>query len=484
MSQHQQDLDELEQTARQLEPGDATRGEMFEAVRAYAEQFLQNLVPVQAYRPDPGLGQLADLAVRETPTEIETVLEELQREVDTPGINPASGGHVGYIPGGGVYPSALGDYLADVTNRYSGVSFASPGAVRMERALVDWMAGLVGLPDTAGGDLTSGGSTANLSAIVTAREAHGIRARDIEQTCIYMTAQVHHCVDKALRVAGLQECRKRNIPMDDAGRMHTGELQRSIGKDIDKGLSPWMVVASAGTTYTGVVDPLPDIADLCAEYDLWFHIDAAYGGFFLLCEQGAKTLAGIDRADSVVMDPHKGLFLPYGSGAVLVRDVKQLATAHSYEADYMQDARETHGSYSPADLSVELSRPFRGLRLWMPLKLFGLAPFRAALAEKLELARYFHHKLSALPGFETGPEPDLSVVTYRYMPEKGDADDFNRKLLRALHNDGRVFVSSTLLEGRFVLRLAVLNFRTHRDTIDLLLTLLRDNSRELERDQR
>jgi glutamate/tyrosine decarboxylase-like PLP-dependent enzyme len=473
-------LEELEQQARLLEPDGARRAEMLERVQEYAERFLDQLEPVRAYSPDSGPGSLAESAISEQPTSIEAVLEELHREVDTPGINPASGGHVGYIPGGGVYPSALGDFLADVTNRYSGVSFASPGAVRMERALVDWMAVLAGLPATAGGDLTSGGSTANLSAIVTAREAHAIRARNIDQTCIYMTRQAHHCVNKALRVAGLQECRLRSIPMDKAGRMRAGALRRRIRKDIGNGRSPWLVVASAGTTDTGVVDPLPAIADICTEFSLWFHIDAAYGGFFLLCEQGRAALAGIERADSIVMDPHKGLFLPYGTGAVLVRDVRQLAAAHSYEADYMQDARESRESYSPADLSAELSRPFRGLRLWMPLKLFGLAPFRAALSEKLELARYFHRELSAVPGFETGPLPDLSVVTYRYRPKKGDADEFNRKLVKALHHDGRVFVSSTLLDGHFVLRLAVLNFRTHKDTIDLLLKLLSEKAAELE----
>jgi aromatic-L-amino-acid decarboxylase len=480
-NQHQR-IEGLERQARQLEPASGERVRLFDAVRDYAEAFLQSLDPVHTYRPDPGPGDLVSDPLSEHPTAIEDLLAQIKNEVDTPGINPASGGHFGYIPGGGIYPSALGDYLADVTNRYSGVLFASPGAVRMEKALVDWMVGLVGFPETAGGDLTSGGSTANLSGIVTAREAHGIRARDIESTCIYQTRQTHHCVDKALRVTGLLECQRREIPMDSDGRMDASELRRQVQQDQGQGLKPWLVVASAGTTHTGAIDPLPAIADVCEANKLWMHVDAAYGGFFLLCEEGRKKLAGLERADSIVMDPHKGLFLPYGSGAVLVRDVHQLAAAHSYQADYMQDAHTEGEGYSPSELSAELSRPFRGLRLWMPLKLFGLAPFRAALAEKMELARYFRQRLSCVPGFETGPEPDLSVVTYRYIPEYGDANEFNRRLVKAIHEDGRVFVSSTLLDGHFVLRLAVLHFRTHRDSIDLTLALLERKAAELESD--
>ena len=237
--------------------------------------------------------------------------------------------------------------------------------------------------------------------------------------------------------------------------------------------------SSAGTTDTGAIDPLPAIAPIAHDQGLWLHLDAAYGGFFLLCEEGREVLSGLEAADSIVMDPHKGLFLPYGSGALLVRNVHDLARAHGYEANYMLDAREASQEYSPADLSAELSRPFRGMRLWLPLKLFGLAPFRAALSEKIWLARYFHQRISDMPGFEAGPRPDLSVVTYRYLPENGDADAFNRRLLQEVLSDGKVFISSTRLDGRFVLRLAVLHYRTHKSTIDYLLDLLSETARRL-----
>jgi glutamate/tyrosine decarboxylase-like PLP-dependent enzyme len=174
------------------------------------------------------------------------------------------------------------------------------------------------------------------------------------------------------------------------------------------------------------------------------------------------------------------MFLPYGSGAVLVRDVTWLARSQSFEADYMQDARAAEGEYSPADLSLELTRPFRGLRFWLPLKLFGVAPFRAALAEKIWLARYFHEQLASVPGWEVGPYPELSVVTFRYVPPRGDADVLNKRLVEAVREDGRVFISSTQIDGKFVLRLAVLHFRTHLDRVNYVLEFLKRKAIELE----
>jgi glutamate/tyrosine decarboxylase-like PLP-dependent enzyme len=295
---------------------------------------------------------------------------------------------------------------------------------------------------------------------------------------VYLTEKAHHCIGKALHVAGLGEARRRIVAMDDSYRMDTQALEQMIGEDRKQGLTPWLIVASAGTTDTGAVDPITRIAEIATRNDLWFHLDAAYGGFFLLCEEARERLADMDLADSIVMDPHKGLGLPYGSGAVLVKEGRLLAESNSYYADYMQDAmypeRSRDRAFSPADYSLELTRPFRGPRMWFPLKLFGLGPFRASLAEKIWLARYFHQELGKLDGFETGPYPDLSIVTFRFRPETGDSDAFNRELLDAVHEDGKVFITSTLINGAFTLRLAVLNFRTHREHIEYLLDFLRE----------
>lgn len=470
----------LEAVARQLEPPLAERAALLEPIAAYANRFIDSLETRPMFVDESIDGAtLPDAPFLETPAPLADLLRIIETEVNTPGLNPAGGGHLGYIPGGGLFHSALGDFLADVSNRYAGVFFASPGAVRMENGLLRWMAGLVGYPASAVGNLTSGGSLGNLIGIVSAREAQGIKAKDIEHAPIYLTGHAHHSLDKAIRIAGLGECPIRHVPMDARYRMDAVALKRMVTADIEAGLRPWLVIGSAGTTDVGAIDPMEAIADVAAAHRLWFHLDAAYGAFFALCDEGRALLRGMDRSDSIVMDPHKGLFLPYGTGAVLVKNRKAMLDAHHYQAHYMQDTLGAREEDSPADLSPELSRHFRGLRVWLPLKLCGLAPFRAALEEKLLLARYFHEQIQRVPGFEVGPEPELSVVTFRYVPPHGDADAFNERLVQAVRKNGRVFLSSSQVDGRFILRVAVLSFRTHIDTIDLTIDILRHTAEEL-----
>ena len=469
----------LEQRARELDPGPETRRDLLEQCRHYAESFLQELPLKNTYVADTGRKGLDAGEFSDEPAEFADLLESFRAEVDTTGILPASGGQMGYIPGGGLFPSALGDFIAAVSNRYSGVAFAGPGAADMEGTLLRWMCRLVGYPETASGDLTSGGTMATLSALVTARDAHGIDYRAIPRACVYMTAQAHHCVGTALKVAGLKDVQRRIVPMDKRFRMDARVLRSMVAEDAEAGLQPWLVVGSAGTTDTGAVDPIMQLAKIAQEFGLWFHLDAAYGGFFILTDEGRAVLKGLGHADSIVMDPHKGLGLPYGTGAVLVRERRHLANAFHYYADYMQDAipaeRSLDGPYSPADYSAELTRHFRGPRMWFPLRLFGLAPFRAALSEKIWLARYFHREIGKTEGFEVGPDPELSIVTFRYLPAKDDANEFNRRLVEAVHRDGKVFITSTQVNGVNTLRLAVLNFRTHLEQVDYLLNLLRES---------
>jgi glutamate/tyrosine decarboxylase-like PLP-dependent enzyme len=472
----------LQNKARALEPDVTERAALLDKIGRYSETFLENTGSAPAYitTEDEGIG-LYTSPISEDPINLDTALELLQHNVDRPGVNPTSSRFFGYIPGGAIYFAALGDYLAAVANRYAGIFFASPGAVRMEQMLLDWLAREVGYPDSAVGNLTSGGSIANLAGIVTAREACDLKARDVAQSVVYLSKQTHHSVDKALRIAGLKECIKRYIPLDDQYRMRADVLAETVVNDKQKGLNPWLIIASAGTTDVGAVDPLATIADIAHTHHLWLHTDGAYGGIFVLCEEGKKVLMGLERADSLVVDPHKGLFLPYGTGAILVRDGHQLHQAHYYQnVPYMQDAEAVQTEPSPADLSPELTKHFRGLRLWLALKLAGVAAFRAALAEKILLARYFHEKIQAIDGFAVGPYPDLSVATYRYVPRRGDANEFNQKLVQAIQADGRVFVSSTMLDGRFTLRLAVLCFRSHLDDVEQVIEILQEKVRELE----
>ncbi len=314
-------IKQLEKISDALEPNDKERAFLLDKVVQYTNAFLENIPKVPAYRAttDEGIG-LYDSPISDEPIDIDMALNLIRQNVDRPGVNVGSGGYLCFIPGSGLYHSALGDYIAAVTNRYAGVFFASPGAVRMERMLLRWIADFIGYPESAAGDLTSGGSIANLAGIVTARDAFDLKAKDFERSVVYITKQAHHSIEKALRIAGLKECIKRFIPLDEHYRMKADALEEAILNDKKSGLNPWLIVAAAGTVDTGAVDPLDSIADIARTHQLWLHVDGAYGGAFALCDMGKKILKGIERSDSMIIDPHKGLFLPFGTGAVLVKD--------------------------------------------------------------------------------------------------------------------------------------------------------------------
>jgi aromatic-L-amino-acid decarboxylase len=469
-------LERLEGLARSLDPNEPDRAALLDAARRYADDFLAKLPDLAGYvaDDDAAVAALPSPVVREEPEDVDSILSSLWEAVDRVGVNEATGRFFGFIPGPALHTSAVADYLAAVTNRYAGVAFGAPGVVRLQRSLLDWLGGHFGYPPGSGGDFTSGGSIANLISIVTARDASGAAPADIPRLVVYLTDQTHHSIDKALRIAGLGPAVVRRIPVDERHRMRPQALADQLVADRRAGLRPWLVVAAAGTTDTGAVDPLADIGAIAASEGLWFHVDAAYGGAFALCEPGRRRLAGIEQSDSMVMDPHKGLFVPFGTGVVLVKDRQAMVRSHAYDAAYMQDAMATDVLPSPADVSPELTRPNRVLRVWLPLRLHGVAAFRAALEEKLLLAEHLHAGLGRIPQIEVGPEPDLSVVTFRCRGRDGDTDAATRRLHQALTEDGRIFVSSTQIHGSYTLRMAVLNIRTHREHIDRAVSVIGD----------
>lgn len=463
------ELVRLRAEAAPLEPDAEARSALAAAAVAHAEGFLAGLAEGPANRSrDEVFDRRLDPEFDEAGRPAEEILAYLGRCVDRPGITTASPRFMGYVPGGGLFHSAIGDFLAAASNKYAGFASAAPGAVRLENATSAWLAKAIGFPDTAAGTLTSGGSMANLAAIVAAREALDEEGGG----AVYLSATAHHCIGKALRIAGRRRAPLRFVATDERHRMRSDKLAELLETDRAEGVRPWLVVASAGTVDSGAVDPLNDIAQLCEAHDAWFHVDGAYGGLFMLCPEGQAALGGIERADTAALDPHKTLFLPYGTGAVVARDGKVLLDAFSASADYIRPLGETDVGPSPGDLSPELTRHFRALRLWLPLQLAGVAAFRAAQSEKILLARHFHARLGAMAGWEVGPPPDLSIVAFRYRPAEGDSDAFNRRLLQRLQDEGRVFLSGTRIDGADWLRCAILSFRTHLDHVDETIDVL------------
>jgi aromatic-L-amino-acid decarboxylase len=390
-------------------------------------------------------------------------------------FNNAGPGFMAYIPGGGQPYAAAADLISAAVNRYTGVFAPAPALVQLETNVVRWFARAVGYGEAAGGFLASGGSLANFSAVVAAR--HERLPEDFLKGTLYVSDQGHHCIRKAALLAGFPAANVREVPSDAAFRMRLDALAERVSADRAAGFSPFLVVASAGTTNTGAVDDLEALANFAARESLWLHADAAYGGFFALTERGRRTLTGLPRADSIVLDPHKGLFMPYGSGCLLVKDPGALRRSHSVQAHYMPGMQEDPDSVDFCEISPELSRNFRGLSVWLSVKLCGLAAFRASLDEKLDLAREAVDAVRAIPGMVIAAEPQLSLFAFRLAPAGASVAETNRltrELMARVNARQRVLLTGTLLGDAFAIRMCILSFRTHRDRIAMAVDDLRE----------
>jgi aromatic-L-amino-acid decarboxylase len=397
-------------------------------------------------------------------------LEELLAVLDQAaavGLNPASGGYLAYFPAGGLPSAAVAEQLAMILNRYTGFAALAPGLVAMEQSVIRWLCDEFGLPREAGGLIMSGGSLATLPAVVAARET--LPPSDRAGAVIYVGEHTHYCIAKAAHLAGFTRDQIRVVASTSDLRMDAGHAASLIAADRADGRTPLMLVATAGATSTGLIDPLDELGRLAQREALWLHVDGAYGAAFQLTERGATLLAGIERADSIVLDPHKTLFMPYGTGILLVRDEHRLRAAHAAGGDYLQDIGTAAELPDYAVLGPELTREWRGLRLWLPLHLHGVAAFRDALDEKLNLTQLAYRSLSAEPQIELPWAPDLTVIGFRLR----DGDDAaNQRFLERINSTGRIFLSSTRIDGRFTLRLCPLSLRTHSDLVTEALQLI------------
>ncbi|MGH8911852.1 MAG: pyridoxal phosphate-dependent decarboxylase family protein, partial [Acidimicrobiia bacterium] len=379
-----------------LEPDADQRRQMLEAAADFLDRFLTALPELPLWGADLTDAEMESLALlpREEGRELSEILETVGI-ANRPGVLHPAAGHMAYIPNGGLFSGAVGAYLASGLNRYTGVTPAAPGLTQLESTVLEWLEELFEMPaESAAGVLLSGGSMANFTALVAARTAR--LAEEFTSGTIYVTAHVHHSITKAARLAGFPERRVRIVPVDEELRMDTDALVGLIEDDTAAGLRPFLIVGSAGTTDAGTIDPLSDLATIAQDRGMWFHVDAAYGGFFQLTERGRKRLIGIGAADSITLDPHKGLSIPFGVGALLVRDRVALVDANGGKGAYMQDEAEREiagGTIDFSSLGPELTRPFRGLEVWLPLQLHGVAAFRAELDRMLDLADHAYRRL-------------------------------------------------------------------------------------------
>lgn len=394
------------------------------------------------------------------------LLEEVEKAAGK-GFDPANPGFAAYIPGGGLYAAALADFLACCLNRYTGLAQPAPALVQLEASVLRWLCDVFRLPRRSQGVLTPGGSMANLSALVTARTAK-LGDRFLDGT-MYVSQEVHHSIAKSARFAGFPADAVRVVGTDDALRMSPELLRTAVREDRAVGRRPFLVVGTAGTINTGAVDPLNDIADVATDEDLWFHVDGAYGAFFQLTERGSAALDGIQRADTITLDPHKGLFLPYGTGCLLARDATALRAAHEERAHYLPPVSQDDALPDFSSFSPELTRDFRGLRLWLPLHLHGVDAFAQALDEKLDLAGMAYQRLAEVPELEVPWQPQLSMVAFK---PRGAGDRETTELLRRINASNRVWLSSGAVRGETFLRMCILSHRSRPGRIEEALEII------------
>ena len=380
--------------------------------------------------------------------------------------------YLAFIPGAPSFPSVLGDWLTAAANYFAGVWLEAAGPAQVESTVLDWFRTWLGLPESTRGVLTGGGSEANLTALVVARErvAYADRGRAV----LYVAEQRHSSIDRAAKVMGIHPSLVCPVPpVDDEFRLRGRDVSRFVARDRGLGLLPWAVVANAGATNTGTVDALPEIAAVCRANGLWFHVDAAYGWSAVLTEAGRAELSAIAEADSVTLDPHKWFAQTFEAGCVLVRDGQLLPATFAIRPDYLQDVAPNDDEVNFADHGIALTRRFRALKIWFSIQVLGLDWFRRLVAHSCGLAEYAQALLEQTPGFEILCKRRLSVVCFRYAPAgTPDADALNERLVRDLRATGRAFLSSTRLRGAFALRLCFINWRTTAADVEEVVALM------------
>jgi glutamate/tyrosine decarboxylase-like PLP-dependent enzyme len=386
-----------------------------------------------------------------------------------------------FIPAAPTYAALLGDLLCAGTNFFAGVWLEAAGPAEVELLVLDWFKQLLGYPAEACGLVTSGGSEANLTALLVARErlAFADRARAV----LYLSDQCHASVDRAARVIGLHPTQVRRTAVNASWRLDREALTESVAEDRRAGRLPWAVVANAGATNTGSVDPLAALADFCQEERLWLHVDAAYGWSAILIAEGQTVLAGIERADSITLDPHKWFAQTYEAGCVLVRDGRGLHDTFAQRPDYIQDVHPSHDEVNFCDQGLALTRRFRALKIWLSVKTLGLSWFRGLVERSCRLAEYAQRCLQAAD-FEVMSQRQLSIVCFRYVPRgqqytEEELDRLNLTLVERLRRTGQAFISSTRLGSRVALRFCFVNWRTTAADVDLVVRLLRELGDEL-----
>lgn len=382
----------------------------------------------------------------------------------------------GYVPGAGTWPAALGDLIAAATNIDAGAWREAAGPIQLELTVLDWFRRWLGLPEGAAGVLVSGGSAANLTAIACAREA--LVGAMSPQIVIYTSDQTHSSLARAARHLGFRPDQIRVLPSDQSFQIRPVDLVAAMDVDLAAGRLPFLVVANAGTTNTGTVDDLTSLAGICRERNVWLHVDGAYGGFAVLTERGHVALAGIELADSVTLDPHKWLAMPFEVGCLMVRHGEALERAFELHPEYLQERPDGPRAVNFADRGLQLTRSSRAIKVWLALQTFGVDAFRAAIDRAMDLTSLAQRLVDGDERLDLVTPASLGVLTFRRRGSPGaspaEVDALNERIVGALARAGDVLLTSTTIGGRFAIRLCVLNHTSGEADVRLALERVAD----------
>jgi aromatic-L-amino-acid/L-tryptophan decarboxylase len=412
----------------------------------------------------------------------EAVLAYLRRLLLEQSVYLGHPGFLAYICGAGTVPGPVADLLAAAVNQNVGGWRISPGATEIELQCTRWLAARLGLPGTAGGHFVTGGAMANLIGLKAARDAvlpSAVEKGVDRPLAIYASEEAHAVIARAADMLGLGRGALRVVPVDERLRMRVDALEAMLDED---DAQPMAIVGTAGTTTTGAIDPLPALADLAAAHGAWFHVDAAYGGAAVLADDLRPLLAGIERADSLAIDPHKWLYVSTPCGCVLLRDHGRLGPSFAADASYIWMAEEARQGLDIAQTGPDFSRGFLALKVWLSLLAHGEAAYARRISHDAALARYLAELVEAHPNFELLCPPSLSICCFRFVSD-GLSDvalhDLNQRLVTAVQGDGRVYCSNAVVHGRFGMRACIVNFRTEAEQMRLLLEVAAEHAARL-----
>ena len=408
-------------------------------------------------------------AAPEGPQDFAEVLRTLQEDVLPYTAASNHPGNMAFVPGSSTFVSALGDFIASALNVYAGTWMEGAGPAQLELVVLGWFKDWIGYPRAAAGALVSGGSAANLTALVCAREA--LHGGFDQRAVIYVGDQGHASVLRAARVTGLRSDQVRILESDADHRLVPAVVARAVAADRAAGRAPLLVAAAAGATNTGAIDPLAELAEVCRASGVWLHVDAAYGGFAALTDRGRRALAGLELADSVTLDPHKWLHQPYECGCVLVRDGAVLERTFGIGPDYLSDAAGRDGEVDFANRGLQMTRRWRALSVWLSISCYGVAAFRAAIDDSLDLAEHARARIDADPRLESIARGELATTCFRRRTpgREEHAVRTNAALVKAHEATGRGLVSSTRIDGRYAVRLCPIGHTTTAADVDYVL---------------